>query len=61
MFLHTDNYSNHHVECLIAEEIPYVNVPLHTLLIVKSYGYDFQIETVPLKGKYLHLLEKLVR
>ncbi|KAG5674337.1 hypothetical protein PVAND_004312 [Polypedilum vanderplanki] len=31
------------------EEIPYVNVPLHTLLIVKSHGYDFKIETVPLK------------
>ncbi|CRL00078.1 CLUMA_CG013360, isoform B [Clunio marinus] len=31
------------------EEIPYINVPLHTLIIVKSYGYDFEIETVPLK------------
>lgn len=36
---------------LILEEIPYINVPLHTLLVVKSYGYDFEIETVPLKGK----------
>lgn len=27
-----------------------MNVPLHTLLIVRSYGYDFKIETVPLKG-----------
>lgn len=35
-----------------AEEIPYINVPLHTLLVVKSYGYDFEIETVPLKGSY---------
>lgn len=31
------------------ESIPYINVPLHTLLIVKSYGYDFQIETLPMK------------
>lgn len=35
------------------EDIPYINVPLHTLIVVKSYGYDFQIETVPLKGKLL--------
>lgn len=38
---------------IISEEIPYINVPLHTLLVVKSYGYDFEIETVPLKGKSL--------
>lgn len=31
------------------ESIPYINVPLHTLLIVRSYGYDFQIETIPMK------------
>lgn len=44
------------LRCIVAyfkgskpEEIPYVNVPLHTLLIVKSYGWDFKIETVPLK------------
>uniref|UniRef100_A0A336LXF7 CSON007212 protein n=1 Tax=Culicoides sonorensis TaxID=179676 RepID=A0A336LXF7_CULSO len=30
-------------------DIPYINVPLHTLLIVRSYGYDYEIETVPLK------------
>lgn len=29
--------------------IPYINVPLHTLILVKSFGYDFRIETVPLK------------
>lgn len=34
----------------VLEEIPYINVPLHTLLVVKSFGYDFEIETVPLKG-----------
>jgi hypothetical protein len=34
-----------------SEEIPYLNVPLHTLLVIKSYGYDFEIETVPLKGE----------
>lgn len=37
----------------VSEEIPYINVPLHTLLVVKSYGYDFEIDTIPLKGKYL--------
>lgn len=31
------------------EEIPYINVPLHTVLVVRSYGYNFTIETVPLK------------
>lgn len=31
------------------DSIPYINVPLHTLIMVKSYGYDFKIETVPLK------------
>lgn len=35
----------------LLEDIPYINVPLHTLLVVKSFGYDFEIETVPLKGK----------
>lgn len=34
------------------EEIPYLDVPLHTLLVVRSYGYDFEIETVPLKGTF---------
>lgn len=34
------------------EDIPYINVPLHTLIVVKSYGYEFEIETVPLKGKF---------
>lgn len=24
-------------------------MPLHTLLVVRSYGYDFRIETVPLQ------------
>lgn len=32
-----------------ADDVPYINVPLHTLLIVRSYGYDFVVETVPLK------------
>lgn len=31
------------------DDVPYINVPLHTLLIVRSYGYDFKVETVPLK------------
>lgn len=31
------------------DDVPYINVPLHTLLIVRSYGYDFEVETVPLK------------
>nr|XP_040239996.2 6-phosphofructo-2-kinase/fructose-2,6-bisphosphatase-like isoform X2 [Anopheles coluzzii] len=31
------------------DDVPYINVPLHTLLIVRSYGYDFVVETVPLK------------
>ncbi|XP_055684944.1 6-phosphofructo-2-kinase/fructose-2,6-bisphosphatase-like isoform X2 [Lutzomyia longipalpis] len=31
------------------EDVPYINVPLHTLLIVRSNGYDFQVEPVPLK------------
>ncbi|XP_031622908.1 6-phosphofructo-2-kinase/fructose-2,6-bisphosphatase-like isoform X2 [Contarinia nasturtii] len=31
------------------EEIPYINVPLHTILKVKSYGYKFTVETVPLQ------------
>lgn len=31
------------------EAVPYINVPLHTLLVVRSYGYDFCIETVPLQ------------
>jgi len=31
------------------EEIPYINVPLHTLLVVRSFGYQFIVETVPLK------------
>lgn len=37
-------------EIIILEEIPYLDVPLHTLIVVRSYGYDFKIETVPLKG-----------
>lgn len=40
------------------EEIPYLDVPLHTLLVVRSYGYDFEIETVPLKGKITELEKK---
>ncbi|GAB0091336.1 6-phosphofructo-2-kinase [Sergentomyia squamirostris] len=31
------------------EQVPYINVPLHTLLVVRSSGYDFQVETMPLK------------
>lgn len=31
------------------EEVPYINVPLHTLLAVRSYGYEFKVETIPLK------------
>lgn len=31
------------------DDVPYINVPLHTLLIVRSYGYDFKVETIPLK------------
>ncbi|XP_050085919.1 6-phosphofructo-2-kinase/fructose-2,6-bisphosphatase-like isoform X2 [Anopheles aquasalis] len=31
------------------DDVPYINVPLHTLLVVRSYGYDFVVETVPLK------------
>ncbi|XP_053697113.1 6-phosphofructo-2-kinase/fructose-2,6-bisphosphatase 1-like isoform X1 [Sabethes cyaneus] len=31
------------------DDVPYINVPLHTLLIVRSYGYEFEVETVPLK------------
>lgn len=31
------------------DDVPYINVPLHTLLIVRSYGYDFKVETVPLQ------------
>lgn len=31
------------------EDVPYINVPLHTLLVVRSSGYDFQVEPVPLK------------
>lgn len=34
---------------LMSGDIPYINVPLHTLLIVRSCGYDFEVETVPLK------------
>ncbi|XP_037037653.1 6-phosphofructo-2-kinase/fructose-2,6-bisphosphatase-like isoform X1 [Bradysia coprophila] len=33
------------------EEVPYINVPLHTLLAVRSYGYEFQVETIPLQVK----------
>jgi hypothetical protein len=43
----------------ILEEIPYLNVPLHTLLVIKSYGYDFEIETVPLKGKTSNIVTHL--
>lgn len=39
-------------EIIILEEIPYLDVPLHTLIVVRSYGYDFKIETVPLKGMF---------
>jgi 6-phosphofructo-2-kinase / fructose-2,6-biphosphatase 3 len=31
------------------EEIPYINVPLHSLLIVRSFGYDYKVEIVPLQ------------
>lgn len=31
------------------EDVPYINVPLHTLLIVRSFGYSFTVETVPMK------------
>lgn len=31
------------------EQVPYINLPLHTLLIVRSHGYNFTVETVPLK------------
>lgn len=33
------------------EEVPYINVPLHTLLAVRSYGYEFQVEAIPLQVK----------
>lgn len=33
----------------ITEEVPYINVPLHSLLVVRSIGYEFTIETVPLQ------------
>lgn len=31
------------------EDVPYINVPLHTLLVVRASGYDFEVEPVPLK------------
>lgn len=31
------------------DQVPYINVPLHTLLVVRSMGYDFNVETVALK------------
>lgn len=31
------------------DDIPYINVPLHTLLVVRSHGYNYEVETVPLK------------
>lgn len=34
---------------VFAEAVPYINVPLHTLLVVRSFGYKFIVETVPLK------------
>lgn len=44
------------LRCIVAyfkgshpEDIPYINVPLHTLLVVHSDGYEWEIETVPLK------------
>lgn len=33
----------------IAADIPYIQVPLHSLLVVRSSGYDFVVETEPLK------------
>lgn len=44
-------YGGHITEhaLLLLDDVPYINVPLHTLLIVRSYGYDFKVETVPLK------------
>lgn len=29
--------------------MPYINVPLHTLLVVRSYGYEFKVEAIPLQ------------
>ncbi|XP_063698393.1 6-phosphofructo-2-kinase/fructose-2,6-bisphosphatase-like [Culicoides brevitarsis] len=31
------------------DDIPYINVPLHTLLVVRSHGYNYEVETIPLK------------
>jgi 6-phosphofructo-2-kinase / fructose-2,6-biphosphatase 3 len=31
------------------EDVPYINVPLHSLLIVRSFGYDFKVETVSMQ------------
>ncbi|XP_059619083.1 6-phosphofructo-2-kinase/fructose-2,6-bisphosphatase-like isoform X2 [Phlebotomus argentipes] len=31
------------------EDVPYINVPLHTLLVVRSRGYEFEVEPIPLK------------
>ncbi|XP_037924877.1 6-phosphofructo-2-kinase/fructose-2,6-bisphosphatase-like isoform X2 [Hermetia illucens] len=31
------------------EQVPYINVPLHTLLVVRTNGYMFEVEQIPLK------------
>ncbi|XP_055375535.1 6-phosphofructo-2-kinase/fructose-2,6-bisphosphatase-like isoform X2 [Condylostylus longicornis] len=31
------------------EQVPYINVPLHTLLVVRTNGYNFEVEKIPLK------------